>query len=571
MDRGWAWIILLGNDVKLFIIVGTIKSFGLFFIEFLEIFDASVSMTSMIVGLMQITYSVFSLPIMAIGLHHISPRQSILCGGLIGTLAYALGSQAPNIYFLLFTHGVLFGIGFGCVHGPSMYIVGQYFEKRRSLANACMTAGGSVGGLVLPPIFEFLVETYGLRGALLLTSAIISHTLVGAMFLRPPEYIETNEEDSYSLNGNTDDKLTTDNLVDSNIPSSGKEPFGSAATKLTKNNNEICNQETEFETSQNPIRVVSISNDNKSVSHYENFTEWEYTERKLNREYSKDTYICTEDVPPLHSESNTILKTSHALKKKSLYSSAASHVDLSTISLTDISQMQACDDFSEHKSNEGINEPDVKKRSCWSIIHIDISLMKNPTMTIFLVVYCLGSIGSAYGHIYIAALARDVGLSAAQITKLVSTLSGCDVVGRFLCGTVVDRGWMTSSRVVCLTVLITGAMMQLSQIYRSFWSMLLYSIIHGLFAGGIFALTPDLLIDFLGFENFRSALGIAMFSQGFVLVSSAPFIGFLRDRSQTYASSFHFMGTGMILAGLLLFLKPLILRLICKPKSTDET
>ncbi|XP_033760793.1 monocarboxylate transporter 14-like [Pecten maximus] len=580
VDSGWAWVVLFGCTCNFALIVGTIKSFGIFFIEFLEMFDASVSMTSMIAGLMQVTYSFFSLPIMTIGLRYTSPRQSAIFGGLFATSAYALGSLAQNVNFLLFTHGILFGIAFGCIHGPSAYVIGQYFEKRRSLANACVTAGGSVGGLVLPPTFEILIETYGLRGALLLTSAIISHTLIGAMLLRPAT--------SYSRPKKPDISVTNKNTETVGLIASGQvEHIKNESPQLSKKvylrnfpitqsnlteNEADCQQKT-LEHSQSPFGKWPNSDDKRDSNEGNHdkvagsniiaVESHDYVERIEHfKEQSDDT-----DVVSLASESNGTLKTA---RKDARYSSFASHADLFTASLTDVSQMQASADFTGHRANDGTDDENSDKHSCLSVIHIDFSLLKNPVMVMFLFVYCLGSIGSAYGHIYIAVLARDVGISTSQITLLVSLLSGCDIVGRFICGIVVDRRWMTSSGVITLSVLITGIMMQLAYLFQGFWSMLFYSIIHGLFAGGIFALTPTILIDLLGFENFRSALGIAIFSQGFALAASAPFIGFLRDRTHTYVSSFQFMGGCMIIAGLVLLLKPIIIRLVCGQRSNDE-
>ncbi|XP_069104887.1 monocarboxylate transporter 5-like [Argopecten irradians] len=597
VDCGWAWVVLLGCTCNFALIVGTIKSFGIFFIEFLVMFDASVSMTSMIAGLMQVSYSFFSLPIMAIGLRYLTPQQTTLCGGLLAALAYALGCLAQNVNFLLFTHGLIFGIAFGCIHGPSAYVIGQYFEKRRSLANACVTAGGSLGGLVLPSIFEFLVETYGLRGALLLTSALLSHSLIGGMLMRPA--ISHNQsiikQDVRTEIGNTKDVSIEKEKIDL---IENKLGHLSAVQVLSKSNPQVRVNTPIFEQRNGrnyPRTKPNIQQDgvscqpealqhsltllngdaemnsidscngksadiniiggddfekNESTAHFKDFSK-----------YSNGT-----EIHLLNSEIDEALKREPITKHDKRFSS---HADLFTASITDLSQMQATADLNARRPNADTESTNSHRQTCLTIIHIDFSLLKNPVMSIFLFVYCLGSIGSAYGHIYIAALARDLDLHTSQITALVSAMSGCDIVGRFLCGAIVDRGWMTSSRVIAVSVLITGAMMQLAYFFQQFWSMLIYSIVHGLFAGGIFAMTPTILIDFLGFQNFRSAMGIAIFSQGFALAASAPLIGFLRDRTHTYISSFQFMGGCMLLAGIVLLLKPVILRLLCRQRTAE--
>ncbi|XP_021372061.1 uncharacterized protein LOC110462436 [Mizuhopecten yessoensis] len=471
------------------------------------------------------------------------------------------------------------GIALGFFHGPSTNVIGQYFEKRRSLANACMAAGGSIGGLVLPSLFQNLLETYGLRGALLLTSAVIFHTSIGAMLMRPPTYyIQPGNQDVHLMKENKEDdgpitngkhqgeffndepcQLSAGNMACSahhkhssycpkNISDSGVKPIGNdllAKSKLDDIDNEMDHHVRMFETSQNSYRKRLSGNDyirNSNVSKFDkhpgtssiSMAIHECTDHTDGNQHCKEYHLYTEDteVLPLDSESRQTLQTSGVVRKAkgSQYTLFPSHGDLFTNSLTDISQLQASADFSAQETTGDLNGPDRERKSCLSVILNDLSLLRNPVMVLFLFVYCMGSIGSAYGHIYITALARDIGINSGQITLLVSTLSGCDVIGRLICGAVVDRRLMTSYRVTSLTVLITGLMMLLAHLFQEFWSLLLYSILHGLFAGGIFALTPAILIDMLGFENFRNAMGIAIFAQGFSLVSSAPFIGMQRAK-----------------------------------------
>lgn len=80
------------------------------------------------------------------------------------------------------------GVGYGFTFGPSMVMVGQYFQKRRSLANGMAASGGSVGTLLLPIIIRASTEYYGFRGTILIYSAIILHAIPAAMLLRPVSF-----------------------------------------------------------------------------------------------------------------------------------------------------------------------------------------------------------------------------------------------------------------------------------------------------------------------------------------------------------------------------------------------
>ena len=48
---------------------------------------------------------------------------------------------------------------------PAMLmIIGKYFSKRRALAYGVLTAGDSVGVLALGPLYNYLIETFGVNG-----------------------------------------------------------------------------------------------------------------------------------------------------------------------------------------------------------------------------------------------------------------------------------------------------------------------------------------------------------------------------------------------------------------------
>ena len=63
--------------------------------------------------------------------------------------------------------------------------MGQYFKKKRAIANGIALSGVGTGTLVLPPIFQLLLDTYGLSGALLIMAGISLNVCVSGALLRP--------------------------------------------------------------------------------------------------------------------------------------------------------------------------------------------------------------------------------------------------------------------------------------------------------------------------------------------------------------------------------------------------
>lgn len=56
-DGGWGWLVLGGSMLVNLLVPGTVKSFGVLFVEFLEAFDASPSAAAWIPALCYFLYS----------------------------------------------------------------------------------------------------------------------------------------------------------------------------------------------------------------------------------------------------------------------------------------------------------------------------------------------------------------------------------------------------------------------------------------------------------------------------------------------------------------------------------
>ncbi|XP_078573548.1 monocarboxylate transporter 12-like [Branchiostoma floridae x Branchiostoma japonicum] len=66
-----------------------------------------------------------------------------------------------------------------------MTMVGRYFDKRRTLANALAWLGACTGNFAFPPFFQFLIDCYGWRGALVVISGIALNCCVCGALLKP--------------------------------------------------------------------------------------------------------------------------------------------------------------------------------------------------------------------------------------------------------------------------------------------------------------------------------------------------------------------------------------------------
>ena len=67
-------------------------------------------------------------------------------------------------------------------------MLGQYFDKRRALANGISFCGAGIGSFVLPPVIRHSVDTYGLDTTFLLLAACMFHVSIAGMLFRPAEF-----------------------------------------------------------------------------------------------------------------------------------------------------------------------------------------------------------------------------------------------------------------------------------------------------------------------------------------------------------------------------------------------
>lgn len=186
-DTGWAWMTVVGCFIMNFLVVGGAhKSFGILYVEFVDKYGTSSSGT---VGIIALSQSLCMLlgPVANMLAVRFTSRRVVMVGGLTICVGFFMTVFAPNIIYLYFSYGLLTGVGCALAYSPSIVTVGQYFDKRRTLANGLAVAGSGVGNFAIPPLIRLCVDEFGLAGALLVLSALMLHVCVAGALLRPPQ------------------------------------------------------------------------------------------------------------------------------------------------------------------------------------------------------------------------------------------------------------------------------------------------------------------------------------------------------------------------------------------------
>ncbi|XP_067659768.1 monocarboxylate transporter 12-like isoform X3 [Haliotis asinina] len=187
IDRGWAWIILAGCFLNVVIMIGYGRGLAILFVEYLALFEASTTKTTLLMGVMAGVYSLSSLISMHVLVDLLGVRKTVMLGATLTVAAMVMAIFPTSITYMICTHSVFIGVGHSMIYGPALVLIGHYFNKRRGLATAIAMCGISFGSSVFPPLIRHLLDEYGLRGSMIILTGITMNMWVGGIVNRPLE------------------------------------------------------------------------------------------------------------------------------------------------------------------------------------------------------------------------------------------------------------------------------------------------------------------------------------------------------------------------------------------------
>ncbi|KAI8499207.1 hypothetical protein Bbelb_229710 [Branchiostoma belcheri] len=110
-----------------------------------------------------------------------------MLGGVLSAAGYIVSRFATRMFHLYLGIGCLTGLGYALSLSPAVAIVGQYFTRRRAMATSLLMLGSSVASMAFPPLFQYLMDEYGWKGALLIIGGIMLNIVVAGALIRPLE------------------------------------------------------------------------------------------------------------------------------------------------------------------------------------------------------------------------------------------------------------------------------------------------------------------------------------------------------------------------------------------------
>ena len=182
------WAIVFSAAVITTVGFGSRGVFGVFYVEMLREFEWNRADLA----------GVYSLGLLIMGaggalagalVRFLGPKRFYLLGGLLVGLTFYLASRVESLLDVYLTWGVLGGLTLAAL-GPASAqgLVARWFTTRRGLAIGLVGAGTGGGSLILAPLAQIFIDSYGWRGGLVAVGVIsfIVVAVVGVLFMREP-------------------------------------------------------------------------------------------------------------------------------------------------------------------------------------------------------------------------------------------------------------------------------------------------------------------------------------------------------------------------------------------------
>ena len=162
----------------------TYLAFGVFFKPVITEFGWTRALTSGAFSLSMVMQGLLGIVMGGLNDRFGPRRVMTFCGFLLG-LGYLLMSQISAVWQLYLFYGVIIGTGMSGSWIPLLSTVARWFVKRRTIMTGIVVTGSGIGGLVGPPVSNWLISTYNWRlSYIILGSAVLVIVVSAAQFLR---------------------------------------------------------------------------------------------------------------------------------------------------------------------------------------------------------------------------------------------------------------------------------------------------------------------------------------------------------------------------------------------------
>ncbi|CAF3989976.1 unnamed protein product [Rotaria sordida] len=212
----------------------------------------------------------------------------------------------------------------------------------------------------------------------------------------------------------------------------------------------------------------------------------------------------------------------------------------------------------------------IEKSSSKSLLRqiieqIDLSLLKNPAFTLFVISNFFTSLGFNAIYNFADDLANDAKVTIHHRSYIVMSIGVSNIFGRITIGFFGDQKCVNRLVFFIVALIISGVATMVAPLCgASVFLHIGYASAFGFFSGGYVTLTSIVLIDLVGINKLSDAFGVFLLFVGIGTAIGTPIVGGMRDAFAKFDRPFlwpyFIFGTCTVISGIVLFAIPVLQR-----------
>ncbi|XP_076458161.1 monocarboxylate transporter 14-like [Babylonia areolata] len=511
MEGGcWGLVIVASAFFIQVFAFGVSTSIGVYNIEFLDYFDNDTVGVSLIAA---INWAVFlgSGPLCSYLMTRVTYRKIALLGAALVVVGILIMPFLPSIPAFCICFGVLSGLGSCFVYVPSHVLSGLYYDRYQSLSTGIATSGSGLGGAIMPIVIGKLIEYYGWKGSLIIVAGMELHLFALAALLRspPPRPVETDSGDALALQQINNSKEKKADSV----------PDGTNPTNIVP------------EGQSGNAEEQTLEKESVHVEDDVNGTSVDLSGASPVQESERTAFIS-------NSQSAEATTTNH--------------------------------DPGTNSSRKSSPSPTAQSKRKVKVLH-NIYLFTDIDFDIYFISSILWNSTAASLLSFGPELTAERGISPINSAWLLTILGLGDFIGGIL-GGVIGNVWVNHRQAQYISANIAMGLCVIALPFgTTFGEFAVILACAGINFGVILGLLVVVLIDLIGAPNLGDGLGYIMLANGMGAFTGPALTGYIRQASGHYDLAFYLAGVLAILAGVIMWLIPIVHRLFPQIGTSKQT